>query len=163
MRPANRIWWLYKSTLEEKYEQLVVQMNRKTHILKAKKITEARNPKRSSKFVRGYGVLRSMSRNLMSLFKKIVSLYNIIYFFVILCPTSLASLVTEVATGHSHQILLESTIQCSAVCYWLGANTKWSLCLQCCICKLSQRLLLRRVLLDWLHERHAVSNVKRSL
>ena len=42
-------------------------MPRKPHILQSKKITEARNPKRSSKFVRGYGVLHSMLRNLMSL------------------------------------------------------------------------------------------------
>ena len=46
-------------------------MNRKTHILDSKKITEAHNPKRSSKFVRGYGVLHSMLRNLMSLCIKI--------------------------------------------------------------------------------------------
>ena len=73
-------------------------MNRKPHILESKKITEVRNPKRSSKFVRGYGVLHSMSRNLMSLFIKIISLHNPIHFFAILYPTSLANLVVEVRT-----------------------------------------------------------------
>ena len=52
-----------------------------------KKITEACNPKQSSKFVRGYGVLHSMLRNLMSLFIKIISLYNPINIFA--TPTSL--------------------------------------------------------------------------
>ena len=42
-------------------------MNRKPHILESKKITEARNPKRYSKYVRVYGLLHSMLRNLMSL------------------------------------------------------------------------------------------------
>ena len=82
-------------------------MNRKPHILESNKITEAHNPKRSSKFVRGYGVLHSMSRNLMSLFIKIISLYNTIHFFAILYPTSLANLVVEAGTRHSHQILLQ--------------------------------------------------------
>ena len=38
--------------------------------------------------------------------KKIISLYNPIYFLAILYPTSLANLVPEVETKHSHQILL---------------------------------------------------------
>ena len=49
------------------WELASVQMNRKPHKLESKKITEARNPKRSSKFVRGYGVLHYMLRNLMSI------------------------------------------------------------------------------------------------
>ena len=52
-----------------------------------KKITEACNPKWSSKFVRGYGVLHSMLRNLMSLFiKKNISLYNHIKFLPFCTP-----------------------------------------------------------------------------
>ena len=82
------------------------EMNRKPHILESKKITEACNTKRSSKFVRGYGVLHCVLRNLMSLFIKIISLYNPIHFFAILYPASLANLVVEVRTRHSHQILL---------------------------------------------------------
>ena len=57
--------------------------------------TGARNPKRSSKFVRGYGVIHSMTRNLMSLFKKIISLYSPPHFMAILYPTSLANLVVH--------------------------------------------------------------------
>ena len=53
----------------------------------SKKITEARNPKRSSKFVRRYGVPHSMLRYLMSLFIKIISLSN--PFLAILYPISL--------------------------------------------------------------------------
>ena len=83
-----------------------VQMNGKQEILESKTITEARNPKRSSKFVRGYGVLHSMLRNLMSLFIKVISLYNSIIFLAILYSTSLANQVVEVGTRHSHQILL---------------------------------------------------------
>ena len=48
-----------------------------------------------------------MSRNLMSLFMKIISLYNPIHIFAILYPTLLANLVVEVGTRHSHQILLD--------------------------------------------------------
>ena len=70
-------------------------MNRKPHILESKKITEAHNPKRSSKFVRGHGVLHSMIRNLMSLFIKIIFLYNPINGFAIRYPTSLVNLVVE--------------------------------------------------------------------
>ena len=47
------------------WELACVQMNSTPHVLEYKKITEARNPKRSSKFVRGYGVLHSMLNNLM--------------------------------------------------------------------------------------------------
>ena len=83
-------------------------MTRKPHILESKKITDAHNPRRSSKFVREYGVLHSMLRNLMSLFIKIIFLYNPInIFFAILYPSSLANLVVEVGTRHSHQILFE--------------------------------------------------------
>ena len=39
-------------------------------MLESKKITEARNRKGSSQFVRGHGVLHSMLRNFMSLFIK---------------------------------------------------------------------------------------------
>ena len=82
-------------------------MNRKPHILESKKITETCNPKRSSKFMRGHGVLHSILRNLMSMFIKIISLYKPINIFAILHPTSLANLVVvEVGTRHSHQILL---------------------------------------------------------
>ena len=56
-------------------------MNRKPHILEAKKITEPCNPKRSSKFVRGYGVLHSMLRKLISLLISYISLHNHINFF----------------------------------------------------------------------------------
>ena len=42
----------------------------------------------------------------MSLFIKIISLYNHIHFLAILYPTSLANLVVEVGTRHCHQILL---------------------------------------------------------
>ena len=48
-----------------------------------------------------------MSRNLMSLFIKIISLYKAIHFFAILYPTSLANLVVEVGTRHSQHILLQ--------------------------------------------------------
>ena len=44
----------------------------------------------------------------MSLFIKIISLYKPIHFLAILYPTSLANLVVEVGTWHSHQILLFS-------------------------------------------------------
>ena len=57
-------------------------------------------------FVREYRVLHSMLRNLMSLFIKSISLYNPIKFLAILYPKSLAKLVGEVGTRHSHQILL---------------------------------------------------------
>ena len=40
---------------------------------------------------------------------KIISLYNPIKFLVTLYPTSLANLVVEVGTRHSHQILLQTT------------------------------------------------------
>ena len=43
---------------------------------------------------------------MMSSFIKIISLYNPFHFWANLCPTSLASLVVEVRTRHSHQILL---------------------------------------------------------
>ena len=42
----------------------------------------------------------------MSLFIKIISLYNPIKFLAILFPTSLANLMFEVRTRHSRQILL---------------------------------------------------------
>ena len=71
-----------------------------------KQITEACNPKCSSRFVREYGVLHSMLRNLMSLFIKVFSLYNPIKFLAILYPKSLANLVVEVGIRQSHQILL---------------------------------------------------------
>ena len=64
------------------WEVASVLINRKPHTLESKKITEARNPKWSSKFVRGHGVLHSMLRNLMSLFIKIISLYSPIYFLL---------------------------------------------------------------------------------
>ena len=67
---------------------------------------EARHLKRCSKFVRGYSVLHSMLRNLMSSFINIISLYNPFNFFAILYPTSLANLVVEVGTRHSHQFLV---------------------------------------------------------
>ena len=63
--------WFYQLTTTI-WDLASVQMNRKSHILEFKKITEARNPKRSSKLVRGYGVLHSMLRNFMSLSIKIV-------------------------------------------------------------------------------------------
>ena len=44
----------------------------------------------------------------MSLFIKIISLYNPIHFLAILYPTSLANLVVEVGTRHSQQMLLGS-------------------------------------------------------
>ena len=53
-----------------------VQRNRIPHILESKKITEAHNANRSLKFVSGYGVLHSVLRNLMSLFIRIISLFN---------------------------------------------------------------------------------------
>ena len=74
-----------------------------------KKITEARNRKSPSKFVREYGVLHFMLRNLMSLFIKNNSLYNPITFLATLYPTSLANLVVEVGIRHSHQTLLITT------------------------------------------------------
>ena len=92
------------------WEPARVQMNRKPHTLVSKKITEAHNPKQSSKFMRGCGVLHSMLRNLMSLFIKIISLYNPINFFAILYPTSLANLVVEVGTRHCYQILVKWVI-----------------------------------------------------
>ena len=81
-------------------------MNRKPHILEFKEITEARNPKRSSKFVRGYGVLIFYVKEFEVIVHKIISLHNPINIFVILHPISLANLVAEVGTRHSHQILL---------------------------------------------------------
>ena len=47
-----------------------------------------------------------MLRNLMSLFIESVSLYNPIDIFAILYPKSLANLVVDVGTRHSHQILM---------------------------------------------------------
>ena len=46
----------------------------------------------------------------MSLFTKIISLYNPIKFLAILYPTSLANLVVKVGTRHSHQILLGPSV-----------------------------------------------------
>ena len=48
-----------------------------------------------------------MIRNLMLLFINVFSLYKPIKFVAILYPTSLANLVVEVGTRHSHQILLQ--------------------------------------------------------
>ena len=45
----------------------------------------------------------------MSLFINIISLYNPIKFLFMLYPTSLANMVVEVRTRHSHQILLVIT------------------------------------------------------
>ena len=58
------------------------------------------------KFVIGYGALHSMLRHSMSMFIKIISLYNPFYVFAILHPTSPANLVVEVGTRHNHQMLL---------------------------------------------------------
>ena len=55
-------------------------------------------------------MLHSMSRNLMSLFIKIISLYNPMHVFAILYPTSLAKLVVELGTRHSHQGPLEDSL-----------------------------------------------------
>ena len=52
----------------------------------------------------------------MSLFIKIISLYNHIHFLAILYPTSLANLVVEVGIRHCHQILLT-----------LGNKPQWNL------------------------------------
>ena len=60
-----------------------------------------------SKFVREYHVLHSMLRNLMSLFRKNIFLYNPIKFLAILYPKSVVNLVVEVGTRHSDQILLD--------------------------------------------------------
>ena len=95
-------------------------MNRKPHILKSKKITEARNPKRSSKCVRGYGVLLSMPRNSMSLFIKKIFLYITLLDFAILYPISLTNLVVEVGARHSHQILL--SVRWQEIYKWIGVQ-----------------------------------------
>ena len=47
--------------------------------------------------------------------KKIFSLYNPIEFLAILYPTSLANLVVEVGTRHSHQILLMLSSACDSL------------------------------------------------
>ena len=80
-------------------------MSRKPHILESKNIAETRNPKRSSRFERGYGVLHSMLMNLMSLLKKNISLHNPIICFAILHTTSLANLVVEVGTRQSPDLI----------------------------------------------------------
>ena len=46
---------------------------------------------------------------------KIISLYNLIHFFAILYPTSLANLVFEVGTRHSQHILLGQPYRPSAI------------------------------------------------
>ena len=68
----------------------------KPHIFGSKK-KRGMQSKNGLQNVREYCVLHSLLRNLMSLFIKIFSLYN---------TTSLANLVVEVRTRHSHQILL---------------------------------------------------------
>ena len=50
------------------------------------------------------GILCSMLSNLMLLCTKVFSFYNPIKFFVILYTKSLANLVVEVGTRHSHQV-----------------------------------------------------------
>ena len=49
----------------------------------------------------------------MSLFIKIISLYNHIHFLAILYPKSLANLVVEVGTRHCYQTLLASVTTCA--------------------------------------------------
>ena len=66
--------------------------------LSLKKITEARNLKLSSKCMRGYDVLHSMLRNLMSLLIKIFP-YITLLFFATLHPTSLANLMVRWELG----------------------------------------------------------------
>ena len=51
----------------------------------------------------------------MSFFIKIISLYNPINFVAVLNPTSLASLVVEVGTRHSYQILFIELRYCTFV------------------------------------------------
>ena len=72
----------------------------------------------------------------MSLFIKIISLYNHIHFLAILYPTSLANLVVEVGTKHCHQILLgrdnykkiRETFKCwDFVAYTGGLMTFWKI------------------------------------
>ena len=84
------------------WEPTSVQINRTPHILESKKITKARNPKQSSKFVTGFGILHFMFRNFMS-FINIISIYNPINVFAILYPTSLANLGIDVGTRYSYQ------------------------------------------------------------
>ena len=62
------ILWIYQLTTRI-WDLASVQMNRESHILEFMKITEARNLKRSSKLVRGYGVLHSMLRNFVIVHK----------------------------------------------------------------------------------------------
>ena len=58
------------------------------------------------KICEGICVFHSMMRNLISVFIQVFSLYNPIKFLPSLHPKSLANLVVEVRTRHSHQILL---------------------------------------------------------
>ena len=108
----------YRSTLVE-YQQFILPIDREglapkqntnipetTHQYWGLKTTEVCNLKWSSKFVREYRVLHSMWGNSMSVFIKSISLCNLIKFLVILYPKSLANLVVEVGTRHSHQIPL---------------------------------------------------------
>ena len=47
---------------------------------------------------------------------KIICLYNPVTFLAILYPTSLANLVVEVGTGHSHQILFMHALNSMGIC-----------------------------------------------
>ena len=61
--------------------------------------------------MREYRVPRSLLRNWLSLFIKIISLYNPIHFFLaIMYRISLANRLVGVGTRHSHHILVEGRV-----------------------------------------------------
>ena len=85
-------------------------MIRKPHIFGSKKITEACNPKMVFKICEGISCSSFFVKELDVIAHKNYFPCITILNFGILYPTSLANLVVEVGTRHSHQILLVSRV-----------------------------------------------------
>ena len=123
----NTIWWLYRFTLVEWYKQLVLPIDHlslgskeptnkleTTHI-EVWKITEACHPKTFLKICEGISCSSSYVKGLDAIVHKnnfpCITILNL----VILYPTSLANLVVEVGTRHSHRILFQ------VPCWWASS------------------------------------------